>query len=69
MTLDHVKTRATGGTNHESNLITACLKCNASRRDKKVFVFADGKAVARINRNRRRKLKRHLVVASEILSI
>ena len=30
-TLDHVVPCELGGTNHESNLVTACLSCNSSK--------------------------------------
>lgn len=33
LTLDHVHPRELGGTNHESNLVTACLTCNSMKRD------------------------------------
>lgn len=32
LTLDHVTPRELGGTNHESNLVTSCVKCNTRRR-------------------------------------
>jgi 5-methylcytosine-specific restriction endonuclease McrA len=32
-TLDHVLACELGGTNHESNLVTACVSCNSSKRD------------------------------------
>lgn len=40
LTLDHIKTRSNGGNHHETNLITACLKCNSSRGDRSVAGFA-----------------------------
>ncbi len=39
-TLDHIKTRSNGGTHHESNLVTACTRCNSSRGDRSVAGFA-----------------------------
>ncbi len=40
LTLDHVKPRSADGSHHESNLITACMKCNSSRGDRSVAGFA-----------------------------
>jgi 5-methylcytosine-specific restriction endonuclease McrA len=34
LTLDHVLPHARGGTNHETNLFTACKPCNDSRGDR-----------------------------------
>jgi len=33
LTLDHVITRAEGGTNEANNLVTACVACNSQRKD------------------------------------
>jgi hypothetical protein len=44
LTLDHVVCRAHGGSNHETNLVTSCLRCNSSRGKRSVKAFA--KAVA-----------------------
>ena len=33
MTLDHLLACELGGSNHETNLVTACLSCNSSKRD------------------------------------
>lgn len=42
LTLDHIKPFSKRGKHHESNLVTACLKCNSSRgdRDLRTFVSA-----------------------------
>lgn len=40
ITLDHVKPHSKGGANHESNLVTACKKCNSSRGTRSVKAFA-----------------------------
>jgi 5-methylcytosine-specific restriction endonuclease McrA len=40
LTLDHVKPHVDGGTNHESNLVTACHKCNSVRQDRSLRTFA-----------------------------
>ena len=38
-TLDHVRPCELGGTNHESNLVTACLSCNSAKRDLPLSAF------------------------------
>jgi 5-methylcytosine-specific restriction endonuclease McrA len=38
-TLDHVLACELGGTNHESNLVTACLSCNSAKRDLPLSAF------------------------------
>ncbi len=40
LTLDHVKPHSKGGTNHETNLVTCCHKCNCSRGNRSVRAFA-----------------------------
>ncbi len=37
LSLDHLWARINGGTNHNTNLVTACVGCNAARRDRKWF--------------------------------
>ena len=44
LTLDHVLAVIAGGTNHEANLVTACMRCNSSKNDRPSATFA--KAVA-----------------------
>lgn len=44
LTLDHLTPHSKGGSNHESNLVTACHRCNSSRGNRSVKTFA--KAVA-----------------------
>ncbi len=39
-TLDHVLARASGGSNHHSNLDTACHECNSARRQMRAEAFA-----------------------------
>ncbi len=43
-TLDHVVSRARGGSNEASNLVTACITCNAERGDRSAIEFAFAKA-------------------------
>lgn len=33
MSLDHVTPRELGGSNHETNLVTACVCCNSAKQD------------------------------------
>ena len=40
MTLDHLRPHARGGENHETNLVTACKRCNCSRGKRSVRAFA-----------------------------
>ena len=67
MVLDHLETqdecRARGcrtrsgkSMNDETNLVLACRRCNSARQDRPWRQFATAGAVARILRNRRRKL-------------
>ena len=39
LSLDHLKTRAQGGTNASRNLVTACRQCNSVRSDRSVRSF------------------------------
>ncbi len=56
LTLDHLKARVTGGTDSETNLVTACRACNSQRQDKNWREYATGGAIERINSLRRRKI-------------
>lgn len=57
MGLDHLVPQSNPRcTNHERNLVTACVTCNSARQDKPVAKFAAPGAVKRIRRNVRRKL-------------
>jgi len=70
LTLDHVKPQSKGGSNHETNLVTACKRCNSARGNRPLATFAravadyvnDGRTgkdiVREVNRLRRRKLDR-----------
>lgn len=60
LTLDHICPRVKGGNNGARNLVTACLSCNSSRQDRSVREFAGEKLVRKINKLRRRSLKRYL---------
>src|SRR4051812_39140094 len=65
--LDHITPRVNGGSNDEGNLITACKTCNCARGAKPVSQYATAGALVRIKRNRRRSLKRYLVMAKAIM--
>lgn len=58
LSLDHVQPHSKGGTNHESNLVTCCARCNSSRGNRPVEEFAAAVALY-IN---------HGVTAEEILT-
>lgn len=40
LSLDHVRPHSKGGSNHESNLVTSCTRCNSSRGDRGLTEFA-----------------------------
>lgn len=44
LTLDHIRPHSKGGSNHESNLITCCQKCNSSRGNRSLELFAQAVA-------------------------
>mgnify|MGYP001231086787 CR=1 FL=1 len=44
LTLDHLTPYSEGGSNHESNLVTCCQRCNSSRGNRSVEQFAAGVA-------------------------
>lgn len=39
LSLDHIKPQSMGGSNTESNLLTACISCNTSRQDTEINTF------------------------------
>jgi len=39
LSLDHVKPHSKGGSNHETNLVTCCERCNKSRGNRSVRAF------------------------------
>jgi 5-methylcytosine-specific restriction endonuclease McrA len=45
LTLDHLRPVKSGGTNKETNLVTACLSCNCSRGTRPVAEFADAVSI------------------------
>lgn len=40
LTLDHIVPHVKGGSNHESNLVTCCFRCNSSRGKRAMPAFA-----------------------------
>lgn len=58
LTLDHLTPHCKGGSNHETNLVTSCKRCNDSRGARSIKVFA--RAVA--------EYLNHGITAKEILS-
>jgi hypothetical protein len=44
LALDHVKPVIKGGSNHHSNLVTACTRCNLSKNARSVKKFAEATA-------------------------
>jgi len=68
ITLDHIHCLSDGGSNHESNLVTACRGCNCSRQDKPLARFAGPETRAHIRRNTRRSLKRYRQLAKALIA-
>lgn len=67
LALDHLVCKADGGTNDESNLITACRSCNCSRQDTPLARFAGPECRKQIRRNTRRSLKPYLKLAKALM--
>lgn len=68
VTLDHLVPKSDGGSNSETNLVTACRTCNCSRQDKPLARFAGPETRRHIRRNVRRSLKPYLVLARALQS-
>jgi len=72
LSLDHLKCDVNGGTNHETNLVTCCSRCNSARGDRPVRSFCkavaqyrkDGRSAADIEKHVRNCAARKLDVAS-----
>lgn len=58
LTLDHLKPHSKGGSNHETNLVTCCSRCNSSRGNRPVATFA--RAVA--------EYRNHGLTAEQVIS-
>ena len=63
VTLDHLVCRVDGGSNHESNLVTACRSCNSKRQDLPLSKFASVETRQMIRRNCKRNLAKYLKLA------
>lgn len=80
LSLDHLRPRSKGGSNHETNLVTCCGRCNSSRGARTFRDFAIAAAsyidggrtpeviVATIERNRKRKLTKYMVMAKAMIA-
>ena len=68
VTLDHLRPKADGGSNGETNLVTACRACNCSRQDTPLSRFAGPETRADIKRLAARKLAKYLVLAKALIS-
>lgn len=68
VTLGHCTAKVDGGTNHHSNLVTACRSCNSSRQDQKLSRFASVQARADIRRLTKRDLKPYVTLAKAMLA-
>ena len=75
--LDHVTPCELGGDNTEANLVTSCMSCNCSRRDKTVrqwlaYLRDNGvdtsKLAAKVRRHVSRKLTSYRKLAKQIIS-
>lgn len=76
LTVDHVIPRHAGGTNHESNLVTACVSCNSAKAGRSVrayFALLRKQGVStdiiglRVRHRKRRDLAPHRKQAKAIL--
>ena len=68
ITLDHLVCQADGGSNDESNLVTACRHCNCARQDQPLSRFAGKETRAHIRRNTRRSLAPYRKLAKAIMA-
>ena len=68
ITLDHLQCQSDGGSNHESNLITACRSCNCSQQDKPLNRFCGPETRKHIRRNTGRSLTKYRVLAKALIS-
>lgn len=80
LTLDHIVAHSRGGSNAETNLVTACMDCNRARCARSVAKFAEVTAaylnhgiqaaaiLANIRKLARRSLKPHMAEAKELIT-
>lgn len=76
MTIDHVRPQELGGSNKETNLVTACKACNSAKGAKSLrdfMVYLDAKGAdtqglaAKVRRHTRRSIKRLRSQAKKII--
>lgn len=79
-TLDHVRPHSKSGSNHQSNLVTACTRCNFSRGDRPLKSFTESVALyinhgataeaiqAGIRNKTARKLAPYLIEAKALIA-
>jgi len=60
LSLDHLKPHHSGGSNHESNLVTCCKFCNTSRNTRTMAAFAKGVATYVNNGVKPEQILRHV---------
>lgn len=80
LSLDHVKPNSKGGSNHESNLVTCCDRCNSSRGNRPLRTFCravaeyldhgvtGGEIERHVRACTRRELKTHRAEAKEMIA-
>lgn len=68
ITLDHLVAKVDGGSNKETNLVTACRSCNCSRQDTPLNRFCGKETRTDIKRLTARKLARYLKQAKGLIS-
>ena len=69
LTLDHYIPRSKGGSNKKQNIFTSCRSCNSSRGNKDLHSFVSKHVYLRINRYRKRSIRKTLIKAKQILGL
>ncbi len=67
VTLDHLVCRSEGGSNHFTNLVTACRKCNQGRMSSSFRSYASPGAVDRIQHQRRLSMESFVKMAESLI--
>lgn len=68
ITLDHIKSWISGGSNSPTNLVTSCRSCNCSRQDKPLSKYADEHTRKAVYRQSRRKIDKYRRLAKSIIN-
>lgn len=68
VTLDHITTRARGGSHAPTNLVTACRACNSARQDATVASWGGAELAVALRRQARRSLTPYRRLALAILA-